>query len=105
VISQAGARGEDLSEVLATRILDVPDYPQPGVVFKDITPLLGDPAGFAAVVEAIAGEGAVVRFGRRVPPYGETRNYVKRISYRYRRNAVKPKGQVAGNGPAPAGER
>ncbi len=54
MISQAGARGEDLSEVLATRILDVPDYPQPGVVFKDITPLLGDPAGFAAVVEAMA---------------------------------------------------
>jgi hypothetical protein len=26
-----------------------------------------------------------------VPPYKETRNYVKQISYRYRRNAVKPK--------------
>jgi transglycosylase-like protein with SLT domain len=32
-----------------------------------------------------AGEGAVLRFGRRVPPYRETRDYVKRISYRYRR--------------------
>jgi Zn-finger nucleic acid-binding protein len=32
-----------------------------------------------------AGEGAVMKFGRRVPPYAETRNYVKRISYRYRR--------------------
>jgi len=32
-----------------------------------------------------AGEGAVVRFGHRVPPYVETRSYVKRISYRYRR--------------------
>ena len=31
-----------------------------------------------------AGEGAVVRFGHRVPPYRETRNYVKRIGYRYR---------------------
>jgi Zn-finger nucleic acid-binding protein len=31
-----------------------------------------------------AGEGAVVRFGHRVPPYRETRNYVKRISFRYR---------------------
>ncbi len=30
-----------------------------------------------------AGEGAVARFGNRVPPYSETRNYVKRISYRY----------------------
>ncbi|HEY3041684.1 MAG TPA: lytic transglycosylase domain-containing protein [Pyrinomonadaceae bacterium] len=32
-----------------------------------------------------AGEGAVMKFGRKVPPYRETRNYVKRISYRYRR--------------------
>lgn len=31
-----------------------------------------------------AGEGAVVKFGHRVPPYRETRNYVKRISFRYR---------------------
>lgn len=30
-----------------------------------------------------AGEGAVVRFGRKVPPYRETRDYVRRISYRY----------------------
>lgn len=35
-------------------ILDIPDYPEPGVVFKDITPLLKDPAGFAAVVDALA---------------------------------------------------
>lgn len=33
-----------------------------------------------------AGEGAVMKFGRRVPPYRETRDYVKRISYRYRRS-------------------
>lgn len=32
-----------------------------------------------------AGEGAVIRFGHKVPPYRETRDYVKRISYRYRR--------------------
>lgn len=32
-----------------------------------------------------AGEGAVMKFGRKVPPYRETRDYVKRISYRYRR--------------------
>jgi transglycosylase-like protein with SLT domain len=31
-----------------------------------------------------AGEGAVIKFGHRVPPYKETRAYVKRISYRYR---------------------
>jgi transglycosylase-like protein with SLT domain len=32
-----------------------------------------------------AGEGAVVKFGNRVPPYRETRDYVKRISFRYGR--------------------
>ncbi len=35
-------------------ILDVPDFPEPGVVFKDIAPLLADPAGLTAVVRALA---------------------------------------------------
>jgi len=44
-----------------------------------------------------AGEGAVMKFGHRVPPYRETRNYVKRISYRYRqaRPSLPPKTTVA----------
>lgn len=32
-------------------IVDIPDYPEPGVVFKDIMPLLGDPQGFACVID------------------------------------------------------
>jgi adenine phosphoribosyltransferase len=40
-------------EILA-RVRDVPDYPTPGVLFKDITPLLAYGPAFAAVVEAIA---------------------------------------------------
>lgn len=36
-----------------------------------------------------AGEGAVAKFGNRVPPYSETRNYVKKISYRYKRTTVR----------------
>lgn len=35
-------------------IRDVPDYPEPGVLFRDITPLLADADGFAAVIEAMA---------------------------------------------------
>jgi hypothetical protein len=35
-----------------------------------------------------AGEGAVAKWGHRVPPYRETRNYVKRIGDRYRRHEV-----------------
>jgi adenine phosphoribosyltransferase len=36
-------------------IRDVPDFPKPGVVFKDITPLLLDPAAFDHAVVALAG--------------------------------------------------
>lgn len=35
-------------------IRDVPDFPKPGVVFKDITPLLAHPDGLRAVTEALA---------------------------------------------------
>lgn len=44
-----------------------------------------------------AGEGAVLKFGRKVPPYRETRDYVRKISYRYRRNrsTVFSKGELA----------
>ena len=38
-------------------VLDVPDYPEPGVVFKDITPVLADHGAFTAVVEALAAAG------------------------------------------------
>lgn len=34
-------------------IRDVPDFPKPGVLFKDITPLLADPAAFEASVNAL----------------------------------------------------
>ena len=37
-----------------------------------------------------AGEGAVMKYGQRVPPYRETRNYVRRISSRYQRGALPP---------------
>ncbi len=50
----------DIAELLATLIRDVPDYPQPGVLFKDITPLLADGAAFRAVVAALAAGSADV---------------------------------------------
>ena len=46
-----------LSELIAARVRDVPDFPKPGVMFKDITPLLDDHAAFTSVVEALAAAG------------------------------------------------
>lgn len=46
-------------ERLRSLIRDVPDFPQPGIVFKDITPLIADPEAFSTVIDVI-----VVHFGR-----------------------------------------
>lgn len=45
---------ETTSKRLETMIRDVPDFPQPGVLFKDITPILADPAGLREAIDAMA---------------------------------------------------
>ena len=47
------------TEQLRSLIRDVPDFPQEGVVFRDITPLLADEIAFSTVIDLI-----VVHFGR-----------------------------------------
>lgn len=47
------------TEMLRSSVREIPDYPKPGISFKDITPLLADPAALSTVVDAI-----VVSFGR-----------------------------------------
>lgn len=42
------------AEGLLVLVRDVPDYPQPGIVFKDLTPLFADPAAFRWAVDLIA---------------------------------------------------
>ena len=37
-----------------SQIVDIPDYPEPGVVFKDITPLFGNPEALKAMTDALA---------------------------------------------------
>ena len=44
----------DIAGLIASHVRDVPDYPKPGVMFKDITPLLAEPKAFSAVVDALA---------------------------------------------------
>ena len=46
-------------EQLKALVRDVPDFPQAGIVFKDITPLLADEIAFSSVIDLI-----VVHFGR-----------------------------------------
>jgi adenine phosphoribosyltransferase len=35
-------------------VRDIPDWPEPGIIFRDITPLLAAPDAFAATVDALA---------------------------------------------------
>lgn len=41
-------------EELKQKIRDIPDFPQKGIVFKDITPLLNDPRTFKIAIDAMA---------------------------------------------------
>lgn len=41
-------------EHVRRRLRDVVDFPKPGIVFKDITPVLGDPVLFRRVIDALA---------------------------------------------------
>ncbi len=43
-----------VADLIRAKIRDIRDYPQPGIVFKDITPLLADGPAFGAVVGALA---------------------------------------------------
>lgn len=49
-MEQAATRAAQLE----ARIRDVPDFPIPGIIFKDITPILQDPRDFHAAIDALA---------------------------------------------------
>jgi adenine phosphoribosyltransferase len=52
-VAVQGDSGTALAGFVAELVLDVPDFPQPGIVFKDLTPLLADPSGLARVVDGV----------------------------------------------------
>ena len=43
----------ELAALINSRLRDVPDFPTPGVLFKDITPLLADGDAFSVTIEAL----------------------------------------------------
>lgn len=45
---------EETGRLVESLLRDVPDFPEPGVLFKDITPLVADPEALARVGEALA---------------------------------------------------
>jgi adenine phosphoribosyltransferase len=56
-VTRAGqAEQAKIASLITSHVRDVPDYPQAGVLFKDITPLLAEPSAFAAVVDALGTE-------------------------------------------------
>jgi adenine phosphoribosyltransferase len=48
-----GDSGPEVAELIASHVIDVPDFPQVGIVFKDLSPLFHDGKAFRAVVDAI----------------------------------------------------
>lgn len=43
----------DAAALVAANVTDVPDFPQPGIVFKDLSPLFANPVAFRAMIDAI----------------------------------------------------
>jgi adenine phosphoribosyltransferase len=48
-----GDSGPEVARLIADQVVDVPDFPQAGIVFKDLTPLFADGPAFAATIDAI----------------------------------------------------
>ncbi len=42
-----------IADLVASRVIDVPDFPKPGIVFKDLMPLFADGPSFASAIDAI----------------------------------------------------
>ncbi|GAA1665032.1 adenine phosphoribosyltransferase [Fodinicola feengrottensis] len=43
----------EVADLIAAHVVDVPDFPKPGVLFKDLTPLFGDGPTLRACADAI----------------------------------------------------
>lgn len=43
----------DVAALIASKVVDVPDFPEPGILFKDLTPLFADGPAFRTVVDSV----------------------------------------------------
>src|SRR2546428_9931020 len=59
---------------LAAYIRDIPDFPKPGILFRDITPLMASPEGFRTAVDGLAAYGREV--GARLVIGAEARGFL-----------------------------
>jgi adenine phosphoribosyltransferase len=48
-----GDSGTEIADLVASRVIDVPDFPKAGIVFKDLMPVFADGAAFAGIIDAI----------------------------------------------------
>lgn len=48
-----GDSGPEVAALVASRVVDVPDFPQSGILFKDLTPLFADGQVFRQVIDVI----------------------------------------------------
>lgn len=72
-------------DALKTKIRDIRDFPRQGIVFKDITPLLGDPQAFNMVINLLADRYIGYRVDRVVSV--EARGFVLGSALAYKLNA------------------
>jgi adenine phosphoribosyltransferase len=73
---------------LAEHVREIPDYPKPGVVFRDITPLLASADAFAAAVDALAAPYAGERIDKVVGIEARGFVFAAPLAYRHRAGFV-----------------
>ena len=52
----AGDSGPELARLVASRVVDVPDFPKPGILFTDLSPLFADGGVFRGVIDAVVAQ-------------------------------------------------
>lgn len=74
-----------MEELLKSRIRDVPDFPKPGIVFKDLSPVLQDTALFNGVIDAFADRYASMDIDRIVAVEARGFLYGSALAYRMKK--------------------